>query len=129
MWEGINKRKFPRANYRCLLAIGREQSLRYLLTHTENIGVGGICAILDDHLPVFSRVDIELALKDERAPVQCAGNVVWGVKNRSFKNSRQITRFDTGIEFIDLKTSDRERIEKIVSKIAKTQTEKIDAGR
>jgi hypothetical protein len=117
MWRGINNRRFPRANYKCLITIGRVGAKKSLLTHTENIGVGGICVSLDEGLGVFSEVSIELALKDGRPPIRCRGNVVWVIKSQMVKNAVHITKFDTGIEFIGLAEADRERIEMVVEQV------------
>jgi len=45
-WEGLNRRKFPRANYPCLVVIREGKEKNIILTHTENIGIGGVCIAL-----------------------------------------------------------------------------------
>lgn len=117
MWRGINNRRFPRANYRCLITIGAKGASKYYLTRTENIGVGGICVSLEEGLGVFNEVDIELALKDGLPPIKCKGSVVWVIKSQLVKNSVCKTRYDTGIEFTILKEADKKRIEDVVDKI------------
>lgn len=114
MWRGINNRRFPRANYKCLITIGTKGAAKYFLTHTENIGAGGICVSLEEGLGVFSEVNIELALKDGMPPIKCRGNVVWVVKSQSVKNSIRTTKFDTGIEFVALKEEEQARIDSLV---------------
>ena len=46
-WEGMDRRKFPRVMYPCMVKVipagGPQQ---YILTHTENIGQGGLCVTL-----------------------------------------------------------------------------------
>ncbi len=117
MWRGINNRRFPRAIYKCLITIGTKGAAKYFLTHTENIGVGGICVSLEEGLGVFNEVDIELALKDGLPPIKCKGNVVWVIKSQIVKNSVRTTKFDTGIEFVNLKEDDQARIENLVEKL------------
>lgn len=117
MWSGIDRRRFPRAQYRCLITVGKPNRERHFLTHTENIGVGGICVILGEDLGIFSEVDIELMLKDGGEPIKTRGSIVWVVK----KTSTGGTSYDTGIEFMNLKTKDRKRIEDVVNKILKSE--------
>lgn len=124
MWRGIDRRKFPRADYQCLITISKKGTERHFLTHTENIGVGGICVVLDEDLGLFSEVDIELMLKDEDLPIKCRGNIVWVIKRTEIKNRKPLTRFDTGVEFIDIKETDRARIEKIVDYIIQMELKK-----
>jgi len=106
MWQGIDRRRFPRAEYPCEVIILRSDLKETFRTHTENIGVGGICVILSKELPRFCPVGITLYLKDRVSPIECDGRIVWSVKRRS--------NFDTGIEFIGLRQRDRLRIERVV---------------
>lgn len=114
MWRGINQRRFPRADYNCLLTIGRKGLKTNLSATTENVGVGGICVALSQDLGRFSTVNLELSLNDNNPPIKCAGSVVWVVKRNEIKDIKQIAKFDTGIEFDDIQDPDRERIEKLV---------------
>jgi len=124
MWLGMNKRKFPRADYRCLITIGRKGSPKQLLTHTENIGVGGIAVALDEGLTAFTEVAVELILKDNSLPIKCKGNVVWVVKRQTMQNGVPTIKFDTGIEFVNIKEAETQRIEKVVEDIIKIDKSK-----
>ena len=43
MWNGMNRRKFPRADYKCIITIkSKEEIPKVIATHTENIGMGGM---------------------------------------------------------------------------------------
>ena len=122
MWHGMDKRRFPRADYQCLITIIKKGTERNFLTHTQNIGMGGICVVLNEALGLFSHVDIELMLKDEEEPIKCKGNIAWVIKKTEIKNVTPVTNFDTGIEFVDLKENDKKRIEKIVQYIIQKET-------
>ncbi len=100
-WQGMDKRKFPRANYRCLLRVKRESRVDVLETYTENIGVGGICVVVDKELDLFSKVSLEIVLGEDKDPVFCEGKIVWVVK-KSPLQSGGIYEYDTGIEFVNL---------------------------
>ena len=106
MWEGINRREFPRVNYPCKVIIMGSGPKEVISTHTENIGTGGICVVLSKELPKFSPVRVILYLKDSQGPLECNGRIVW-----SFKTA---VDFDTGIEFMEVNSVGQNRIEKIV---------------
>ena len=120
--DGENRRKFPRVIYPCLVVIKQAQGEKdVFLTHTENLGSGGICAILKNNLKLFSPVEIELDLLDLDEHVRCQGKVVWSVK-RSSKEDVKALFYDTGIEFIGISEKDYQRIETIIAALLKVQT-------
>ena len=123
MWNGINRRKFPRASYKCLITIKKRLTARTISTHTENIGAGGICVMIKEDLGLFQGVDLELFLEDTRPPIKCGGTVVWVVKKAEPKQKGAYS-YDTGIEFIDIRPEDRERITDVVEKILKNSRRK-----
>jgi len=122
MWDGINRRKFPRASYKCLISIKRRLTSKTISTQTENIGAGGICVIIKEDLGLFQGVDLELFIDDSRPPVKCGGTVVWVVKKASPK--KNVSLYDTGLEFIDIRPEDRERVSELVEEILKRQRRK-----
>ncbi|MFH1995631.1 MAG: PilZ domain-containing protein [Candidatus Omnitrophota bacterium] len=116
MWNGIDRRRFPRANYGCLITIKRRLTSKSISTTTENIGAGGICVIIKDNLGLFQGVDVEINLEDNRPPIRCGGTVVWLVKKSDPKKKGSHV-LDTGIEFIDVRPEDVDRITVVVDKI------------
>lgn len=118
MWSGINKRKFPRANYPCIISVKRKDHPDTLSTQTENIGVGGICVILPKDLGIFAPVEIQLDLLDSQDIINCDGTVAWVIASKEDKNKES---FDTGLEFTNLKRKDATRISAIVEKVFETQ--------
>lgn len=114
MWEGIDKRRFPRAHFRCQVVVRRKGHPESFSTQTENIGAGGICVILDKGLELFTEVVVEITLPDDLTPLTNNGKVVWVVKEAG-----SLKRFDTGIEFVNLPAEQRTRIGKIIEKILK----------
>jgi len=120
MWNGINKRKFPRANYKCLITIRKRLNSKTLSTHTENIGAGGICVVVSEDLGLFQGVDLELYIDDGKPQIKCGGTVVWVVK-RTDPKRKSVYQYDTGIEFIDIRPEDGERISGIVEEILKKE--------
>jgi len=118
-WDGMNRRKFPRVYYPCLIVLrNAENEQESILTHTENIGVGGISAIIKKNLKMFSAVDLELDVLDLGGHIKCAGRVVWSIRRKE-DDSKKPMFYDLGVEFVDLSDHDRARIEEIVKRIAK----------
>jgi hypothetical protein len=108
MWDGFNKRKFPRLALRCEVTILSDLTGKPLVTLTENVGIGGVCIILDHQLERFSKCRLRLEL-EEGTSIECDGRVVWAVPTQGARpNSKQ---YDTGIEFtgLDAETSGRIR--------------------
>ena len=120
MWSGMNRRKFPRADYKCLINIKRRGVSKSISAHTENIGAGGICVIIKERLDLFQDIAITLFLDDEKNPVKCSGQVVWVVKKRP-EGQEAGCSYDTGIEFVKICEKSRERISKIIGAILKKQ--------
>lgn len=118
MWNGINRRKFPRANYECNITIKKRLNEKCIATRTENIGAGGICVLINDDLGLFQGVDVELRIDDGVDPIKSGGTIVWVVKKVDPDHKEKFI-FDTGIEFIDIRPEDRDRISAVVEDILK----------
>ena len=116
MWNGINRRKFPRANYKCYITIKKRLTAKTISTRTENIGAGGICVMLKEDIGLFQGVDLEIFLDDNAPPIKCGGTVVWVVKKHQL-NQKDAYLYDTGVEFIDVRPEDRDRITEVVEMI------------
>jgi Tfp pilus assembly protein PilZ len=114
MWNGIDRRKFPRVHYKCLIYLRRKDSSKTINTYTENLGAGGLCVILKEDLGLFQGVSLEIDLENGvPGNIKCSGTVVWVIKKRSMKEKGAL-QYDTGIEFVDIKDEGSDRISKIV---------------
>ena len=124
-WQGMDRRRFPRANYPCLVII-RRSSVRpeAMLTHTENIGMGGVCVILKKDLGLFTPVEVELDLMDTQPHIKCEGKIVWVVKRKDSDEKNPLF-FDTGIELSKVKKDDQQRIYSIVQRLMRLQSENL----
>ncbi len=109
-WNGEERRKFLRIELPCKIIV--TSPIRFLTSHTENIGEGGIRVLLEEKLSVFSIVGIEIYLGKER-PLKCKGRIVW-VKEKVNPLEKVPIMFDTGIQFIEINDCDREYIRKLV---------------
>lgn len=119
-WGGLNRRNFPRVKLPCLVTIAGSVKTtdNAILTHTENIGIGGICVIVRENIKTFHSLEVELDLLDLADHVKCKGKVVWCVP----RNERNIKKnmYDIGIEFEDLTFKDRNRIAAVVEHYIKS---------
>jgi Tfp pilus assembly protein PilZ len=104
VWDGLNRRKFPRIFFPCLIKVKNNKDL--LLTHTENISVGGVRLILKKTLEFGATVVIEIDLMDTGEPLRCQGKVVWSEQR---KKSELIKPgfYDIGIEFSAVSPADQ----------------------
>ena len=119
MWDGFNKRKFPRVHLRCELTVnpqGQEKSFRGF---TENVGTGGVAMILQEPLERFSECHIHLEIEKDQNPVECRGKIVWVVPSRDLLSSDK--SFDTGIEFTEIKENFRLRLSQFLEKNQQSQ--------
>ena len=124
-WQGMDKRQFPRIKYPCLIVIrnGKSDSDKKstVLTHTDNVGVGGVCVALKQALKMFSVIEIELDLLDLGDHICCKGKVVWNVESEE-SGTATPSLFDIGIEFIDIKEDDQARLRKVIENLTKNST-------
>jgi len=113
VWEGEEKRKFARVIFPCRIVIG--SPIRLLVSHTENIGEGGIRVILEEKLSVHTMVGLEIYVEKEK-PIKCKGKVRW-IGEKINPIARESLLFDTGIEFVGISESDRQYIKKLVDTV------------
>ena len=112
VWDGFNKRKFPRLNLRCELILRSRSGDQLLRTQTENVGAGGICVILERPLERFSLLSLRLELDPKLPWIECQGKIVWTVASREAISKKE--RFDTGIEFVGLPPAEQELIRRYI---------------
>ena len=99
MWDGFDKRKFPRLNFACSVTI-HIPSKDPIKGTAENIGAGGLCIILKEDLARFTECRIELRLSDKLPVVKTRARVAWNVCTQKPNLKGKV--YDTGIEFLDI---------------------------
>ncbi|MBF0569213.1 MAG: PilZ domain-containing protein [Candidatus Omnitrophica bacterium] len=119
MWEGQNRRKFPRAKFPCLVKLATTGNIKeVLLTHTENISAGGVGLIIKRQLDIFTPLSIEIDFMDGGEHILCCGKVVWSIRRKATEEIKP-SFYDVGVEFVDMIKEDRERIEKTIDRLMK----------
>jgi len=120
----LDRRKFPRIKFPCMIVIRdgskKDDQNKRLLTHTENVSIGGVCVALKEDLKMFSAVKIELDLLDLENHICCNGKIVWSIK-RVDKDENKPQLFDVGIEFSDIKEGDKSRLGIIIKSFDKKE--------
>lgn len=115
-WDGLNRRQFPRIVYPCLIKISDIQNHQDLfLTHTENIGLGGICVTLKSSVKKFTPMELEIDLLDAGEHIRCSGKVVWVVHRKSTETYKPLF-YDVGIEFQDITPADTQRLDEAIKR-------------
>jgi Tfp pilus assembly protein PilZ len=89
--------------------ISSDGTLHQFLTHTENIGLGGLCVTLKNEIKLFTPVDIEIDLLDIGEHIIAQGKVVWRVRRKSIEKVKPMFH-DTGIEFTEISKRDQDRL-------------------
>lgn len=115
-WNGAERRKFPRINFKCRMHIGKAGEVVSL--ETENIGPGGVRVVLQKEFPVDTVIDIELFPQVGKTIV-CKGVVVWVMKR--FKRVRTDAEgsegFITGIRVTNIDEDDRQYLYQLIDQI------------
>ena len=112
MWDGFNKRKFPRLNLRCDLILKDAPQGQVIRTQTQNVGAGGLCVLLECPLEKFPFLSLRLELDASLPFVECQGKVVWVVPSREALTKKNC--FDTGIEFVNLEPAHQDLIRRYI---------------
>lgn len=114
MWDGFNKRKFPRLSLRCELIL-QNQSIgsQVFRIQTGNVGAGGVCVMLERPLARFSLISVRLELDPNLPWIECQGKVIWSVPSREMLSKKE--SYDTGIEFLNLEPAHQDLIRHYVA--------------
>jgi c-di-GMP-binding flagellar brake protein YcgR len=121
MWDGFNKRRFQRINLQCEISIKSDDTQQPISAVTENIGIGGVCVVLDKPLERFDRCHVRFEIDKNLPKIESHGRVVWIVPMRDFKSKKSL--FDTGIEFIDIDPSIQHVLQEYLDSNAKDLTD------
>ncbi|MCM8774490.1 MAG: PilZ domain-containing protein [Candidatus Omnitrophica bacterium] len=75
---------------------------------TKNISEGGICLVVHNKIDLNSLLSLKIHLPDGKEPIQVTGKVVWKAEYTFI--IIQESRYDLGIQFLDISETDRNRI-------------------
>ncbi len=89
-----------------------------LLTHTENISVGGVCVTLRKEMERFTSVEAEIDLLDGSNHVRVKGKVVWVVRRKQTESIKPMF-YDIGVEFVGMPEVDKKRLQVAIDYLVK----------
>jgi Tfp pilus assembly protein PilZ len=89
--------------------VSSDKSQGPILTHTENIGMGGLSVTLKSEIKLFTEVDLEVDLLDLDEHILPKGKVVWNVRRKAVEKVKPMF-YDIGIEFSEISKRDHERL-------------------
>lgn len=95
------------------LPFSEEKEAEEELSLTKNISKGGICLIVYEELKESDILDLEICLPEDKIPINATGRVVWA-KKFIIGDPIKGKRFDVGIEFMEIKEEDLNRIDKYI---------------
>jgi PilZ domain len=111
-WEGLDRRKFPRVVYPCLVKVKTSRgSLEDILTHTDNIGLGGLSVTVKYEIKLFTPVEMDIDLLDINEHICPKGKVVWNVRRKSIEENKPMF-YDIGIEYTEISKHDQDCLRK-----------------
>jgi len=111
--NNFEKRRFIRADFPCRIIVKTPKE-RVIMSHTENIGAGGVRVILGEELNISLVADLEIYLDND--PLKCKGRVVWIVGKINPVTGKS-SMFDTGIEFYQISPENQEIVSNLVKAI------------
>ncbi len=118
-WSGLNRRRFPRVIYPCLIKLtSNKEEVENILTHTENVGTGGICIIVKKEVKLFTDVELEIDLLDIDEHIKTAGKVVWVVRRKAIETVKPMF-YDVGVEFCEMSSKHKEHLKETIDRLIK----------
>ena len=124
MWDGVDRRRFIRAEYPCLIKLRKDTPPEQaILTHTEDISLGGVSVIVRQKIELMTEISLELDLMDTSPTIALKGTVN-RVEEIPFAQEGKPPRYAIGIRFIDLPDEERHRIQRIIDHLWNKRKEK-----
>lgn len=119
MWDGFDKRKFPRMSLNCEIQLKTLDKKETVNAVTENVGAGGVCVMVERALDRFSSCGIRIDLGSGTDIIECVGKVVWIIPTKDAKGKKN--RYDIGIEFVDMPESGQLALKKRIEEVSSSQ--------
>lgn len=117
VWDGLNRRRFPRVVFPCLIKVSSKGGGKeIILTHTQNIGVGGAGVMVKKEFKLFADVELEIDLLDELDHIKTNGKIVWVVRRKATEEIKPMF-YDIGIEFVSLPDRQQGHLQTVIDKL------------
>jgi c-di-GMP-binding flagellar brake protein YcgR len=121
-WSGSERRRASRIKYPCLVKIfaNTHYDNEIILTHVENISVGGVCIQLQQQFEMDLRIGLEIDLLDSSPNIRCKGKIVHSVESKK-STQKEHPLYEIGVEFFGLDSEDEKRIEEVIRNMLRKQ--------
>jgi c-di-GMP-binding flagellar brake protein YcgR len=118
--SGQEKRRFPRLslNTEVNYTVLSHEEAELFTTGSRNISSGGICIIAFEKLNTGDILDLKFSLPGLKKFVVGKGRVVW-INDCNVEGSKTDNVYEVGIEFVNIKEQDKNKIQEFV--ISKTK--------
>jgi len=111
MHKDNNKRKTKRIDFVCEAKIRFPEEEKEISVNIKDITVTGARIIIGSRI-VKVNTDLEMKLHIKDRHIKCKGRIAWVLALRPSLGN--ISVFDVGIEFVDMKPEDRSFLEKLL---------------
>lgn len=110
----VERRRCPR-HYAVVADYKLADSELMKVGQVKDVSAVGICLILYDEVKTGTELELKIYLPDTNSSVSAKGKIVW---IKEIKISSELkTRYDAGIEFLEIDESDRQKISQYVSSV------------
>ena len=118
------RRKFPRMTVELFVRYKILSSPEQVDAQTKNISGGGVCLVTREKMELGTYLAMEVKFPHSKGPILAGGRVIWCRESRLGPSPAGHSRFDNGIEFVQISETDRQQIiEHIKSKLGKDKPE------
>ncbi|MFH1767603.1 MAG: PilZ domain-containing protein [Candidatus Omnitrophota bacterium] len=114
-YNGAERRKYPRINFIIVAYTDSKNDSLANMSATKNISAGGLCIFVDKEVAKDTVLSLKITLPNGNPPIDAKGKVVWNRPCTMAYLSKAANQFEVGIEFLDMKESDREAVAKYVT--------------
>jgi c-di-GMP-binding flagellar brake protein YcgR len=119
--SGRERRRFPRLalNAEVEYAVSKQEEAELFTTESRNISSVGVCIIVFERLEQGAILDLKFPLPQLNKFIITKGRVAW-IRELTIRKKKVGMVYEAGIEFINIKDTDREKLEKYI--LGRTKT-------
>ena len=119
--SGRERRRFPRLalNAEVEYAVSEQEEAELFTTESRNISAVGVCIIVFERLEQGAILDLKFPLPQLNKFIITKGRVAW-IRELTIRNKKVGMVYEAGIEFINIKDTDRGELEKYI--LGRTKT-------
>ena len=116
-WEGEERRQAFRINTSFIVKYSVEKKYHIKLNgHMKDLSSGGMQLIVSEKLSEGTLLLLEFDLPESRNSIYADGKVIWNKGTFSERNEIEKRTFQTGIQFVNIKPDDKNRLVAYIKK-------------